>query len=55
MKQNIKASILFSVLLFAATAQYDWQNVQDRINYYVANGAFPGGVLRVSNSTHTIY
>jgi len=34
---------------------YDWTNVEDRINYYMQEGAFTGGVLRVSNRTHNIY
>jgi CubicO group peptidase (beta-lactamase class C family) len=51
----MKKSILFLFFLALISTQYNWQNVQDRINYYIANGAFPGGVLRISNTTHTIY
>lgn len=29
--------------------------MEDTVNYYVKNGAFPGGVLRVSNGSDTIY
>jgi len=49
--------LLLLLLCFSLTItkEYDWTKVQDTINYYSQNGAFAGGVLRVSNGTSTIY
>jgi hypothetical protein len=46
-----------SVFLFILTTSvdYDWTTVQDQINYYIANGAFAGGILRVSTGNTTLY
>jgi len=46
---------LLFALAFSQGEDYDWSNVEDTVEYYRANGAFPGGVLRVSNGTHKIY
>ena len=43
------------LLTLAKAKNYDWTNVEDTIEFYRANGAFLGGVLRVSNGTNTIY
>jgi CubicO group peptidase (beta-lactamase class C family) len=53
----MKIAILTILLIVLAVSkeQYDWTNVQDKINYYMNNGAFTGGVLRVANGTHNIY
>lgn len=49
--------VLSLLLLVSLTTckQYDWTNVEDKINYYQMNGAFKGGVLKVANGTHNIY
>jgi hypothetical protein len=43
------------LLLTAVHSQaYDWTKLRDTVNYYLQNGGFSGGVLRVANGTHTI-
>lgn len=42
------------LLLLTAVRTYDWTNLTDTLNYYLHNGGFAGGVLRVANATHTI-
>ena len=34
---------------------YDWTPVEETLNRYLMNGAFAGGIIRVSNGTDTIY
>jgi CubicO group peptidase (beta-lactamase class C family) len=43
------------LLLLALTSAYDWTAVRDMVDLYHQNGAIPGGVLRVANSTHNLY
>jgi CubicO group peptidase (beta-lactamase class C family) len=44
------------LLIAAFNAQpYDWTEVEDTVNYYQMNGAFSGGVLRISNDTTTLH
>jgi len=49
--------IIFLLLLISTITanNYDWTNLTDTINSYLANVAFTGGILRVANGTHTIY
>lgn len=47
--------VLLSLGLFSTIQGYNWSSVEDKIQYYLGNGAFPGGILRVANSTHNIY
>lgn len=44
--------LLFNLVI---SESYDWTAVQDTVEFYRANGAFVGGVLRVANGTHNIY
>lgn len=47
--------LIISLTLTINTQYYDWSNVEETVASYQMNGAFTGGVLRVSNGTHTIY
>jgi serine-type D-Ala-D-Ala carboxypeptidase len=47
-------AIVISISLSTAYA-YDWTLVEETLNSYLMNGAFVGGILRVSNGTNTIY
>lgn len=48
--------IVAAVLVLSANcADYNWGKVEATVETYRMSGAFAGGVLRVSNSTHTIY
>jgi len=49
--------IKYFVLTFclAITLTYDWNEVKSTVDKYYMQGAFPGGVLRVANETHTLY
>jgi CubicO group peptidase (beta-lactamase class C family) len=51
----MKLIVSLVVLISIVTAQYDWTNVDDKINFYMFNGAFNGGLLRVANGTHNLY
>ena len=48
----IAALFLTSIVCLQA---YDWTLVEDKVNQYLFNGAYAGGVLRVANGTHNIY
>lgn len=50
-----KILLIIALLLAVNAQQYDWTNVEETVGNYQMNGAFTGGVLRVSNGTHTIY
>jgi hypothetical protein len=54
---KLQTIFIFFCLLLALTnaKDYDWTSVEDTIEFYRTNGAFSGGVLRVSNGTHAIY
>lgn len=54
MKSNLLFPI-FCLLFLICSQEYDWSNVKDTVEYYRSNGAFPGGILRVSNGTQTIF
>jgi hypothetical protein len=48
--------IVAAILILSAHAtDYDWSKVEATVEAYRMSGAFPGGILRVSNTTHTIY
>jgi CubicO group peptidase (beta-lactamase class C family) len=51
----ISSLLLLLFISLALTQEYDWTKVKDTVNFYLSNGAFAGGVLRVSNGTSTIY
>lgn len=52
----IRVFIAIVIGICLSTAQaYDWTEVEDTVNRYLMNGAFKGGILRVSNGTDTIY
>lgn len=40
--------------LIICTFAYDWTTVKQVVSQYYSNGAFPGAVLRVANTTHTL-
>lgn len=42
-------------LLFVIATSFDWTPVMQMVDLQYQNGAFPGAVLRVANSTHTLY
>lgn len=47
---------IFSILIISSLcADYDWNDVENKINYYMQEGAFTGGVLRVANGKGNIY
>lgn len=48
--------IVAAILILSAHAtDYDWGKVEATVEAYRMSGAFAGGILRVSNTTHTIY
>ena len=53
MKSQIIAHTICLLLLLPCA--YDWTSVEQTVEYYRQNGAFVGGILRVSNSTHTLF
>ncbi len=42
-------------LLLVIVSSFDWTSVKETVNLQYQNGAFPGAVLRVANSTHNLY
>jgi CubicO group peptidase (beta-lactamase class C family) len=48
-------TFLCVLLLACVLCDYDWTKVEDAIEYYRANGAYVGGVLRVANRYETLY
>lgn len=51
-------SIIFSIVILSTIQKVntiDWSPVDDIVNGYLNNAAFPGAVLRVANKTHTLY
>jgi len=51
----MKGFIVLVLLLVINCENYNWSQLEDTIQYYLANGAYVGGVLRVANGTHNIY
>ena len=51
----IVISITLIISLAHNNQQYNWQSVEDVVNYYLMEGAYKGGILRVSNGSDTIY
>ena len=47
--------ILITVYLVEGKGEYDWGKVEEVVNNYLMDGAYKGGILRVSNGTDTIY
>ncbi len=45
-------SLAFLVTLISA---YDWTATKKVVDLYYSNGAYPGAVLRVANSTHNLF
>jgi beta-N-acetylhexosaminidase len=43
------------LLVITMAQQYNWAPVQNVVERYRSAGAFTGGILRVSNSSQTIY
>lgn len=47
---------LFALFCLSTTLlALDWTPVDNIINNYINNAAFPGAVLRIANKTHTLY
>ena len=47
--------ITLSLYLTQSHQKYDWSTVESTVNSYLMEGAYNGGILRVSNGTHTIF
>jgi hypothetical protein len=49
--------MIFILLLLALqqTMAYDWSKIDAIIDQFYLEGAYPGGVLRIANSTHTLH
>lgn len=50
---DLKYLIIY--LLGMGTASYDWTKTNQILEYYQLDGAYPGAVLRISNSTTNLH
>ena len=51
----MRLTILLILIISILCVDYDWTEVENQVSYYLQEGAFTGGILKVANGKSNIF